>query len=464
MKTPLGAWILAMAATTVAPWPASAQVETDPLDRALADPSLRFVPGELIVQFRPGVQDQVKQAVLQNVDGRTHRELRRGVPRGDPRGDLQVVRSGPGNDVARSVRALRNHPAVEFVEPNWVYTKQAASNDPSFLSGSLWGLYGPGTSPSSAYGSQAAAAWALGNTCSSAVYVGVIDEGVMTSHPDLAGNFGVNPGEVPGNGIDDDGNGYIDDVNGWDFDGEDNTVFDGIEDEHGTHVAGIIGARGGNGTGIVGVCWNVKILVAKFLGINGGTTANAVRALDYFVDLKQRHGINIVATNNSWSGGGYSKTLSQAIERANAAGILFIAAAGNGGYDGVGDNIDNQVNYPASYKNGNVVTVTAINSSGRRPSFANFGKATVDLGAPGASIRSTVPKLNSSDKVVAGYASLSGTSMATAFVTGAAALYASSHPGATAAQIKAAILGSTVPTPALDGKTVTGGRLNVSGF
>jgi subtilisin family serine protease len=205
---------------------------------------------------------------------------------------------------------------------------------------------------------------------------------------------------------------------------------------------------------VAGVCWNVKILNAKFLGRNGGTTANAIKAVDYLTDLKVRHGLNLVATNNSWGGGGYSKALQDAIERANQMNILFIAAAGNSSV-----NNDTSPNYPSSYPNVNIIAVASITSTGALSSFSNYGATSVDLAAPGSGIWSTVPGRKSPS-----YASYSGTSMATPHVTSAAAMYASSHPGATAGQIKAAILGSVVSTPSLSGKTVTGGRLNVSGF
>jgi subtilisin family serine protease len=285
----------------------------------------------------------------------------------------------------------------------------------------------------------------------------------MHTHEDLAANAGVNPGEVGGNGVDDDGNGYVDDVYGWDFDGNNSSLFDGVTDDHGTHVAGTIGGVGGNGKGVAGVNWSVKLIGAKFLGRNGGTTANAIKAVDYFTDLKTRHGLNIVATNNSWGGGGFSRGLEDAIVRANNGGILFVAAAGNGGSDGVGDNNDAAASYPSNYAVDNVIAVAAITSSGARSSFSNYGSSTVDLGAPGSAILSTVPK-SSKGKVMSAYASYSGTSMATPHVTGAAALYASSHPGATATQIKNAIMNAAVPTVSLAGKCVTGGRLNVSGF
>ncbi|MEY4114980.1 MAG: hypothetical protein RLZ76_1673, partial [Bacteroidota bacterium] len=243
----------------------------------------------------------------------------------------------------------------------------------------------------------------------------------------------------------------------WDFAGNNNTVFDGVGDDHGTHVAGTIGGVGGNGAGVAGVVWNVKMLNAKFLGSTGGTTANAIKAVDYFTSLKNK-GLNIVATNNSWGGGGFSQALMDAIIRANAADLLFIAAAGNSG-----TNNDVTASYPSNYDVPNVIAVAAIASNGTLASFSQYGATTVDIGAPGVSIWSTVPK-SSKGKVVASYASYNGTSMATPHVTGAAALYKSLNPSATAAQIKAAILNAATATASLSGKTVTGGRLNVSGF
>lgn len=304
------------------------------------------------------------------------------------------------------------------------------------------------------FGSGASTAWANNKIGSITIYVGIIDEGYIYTHEDLQANAGTNPGEIPGDGIDNDANGYIDDVYGWDFDGNNNSVFDGTGDDHGTHVAGTIGGVGGNGKGVGGVVWDVKMLNAKFLGSTGGTSVNAIKAVDYFTNLKNK-GINIVATNNSWGGGGYSTELFNAIERANTAGILFIAAAGNNKI-----NIDRKISYPAGYSNSNIISVVAITSTGALASYSNYGAKLVDIGAPGSGIFSTVPASN----VTSGYASYNGTSMATPHVTGAVALYKSINPGVTAAQIKSAILNKAKPTSSLVGKTLTGGRFDVSTF
>jgi subtilisin family serine protease len=425
----------------------------------------KFVPGEILIKFRDGDKSssRTKSNALSLIKGNVVETINtnamKTTSKSTNRGDLMLVSSKLGT--MEAIALLENLPEIEYAEPNWIYQHFATSDDTYFTDGRLWGMYGDATSPANQYGSQAAEAWAK-NTGSNTVYIGIIDEGYMHTHEDLAANAGTNPGELINNevkydGADNDNNGYVDDVYGWDFVGNNNTVFDGVDDDHGTHVAGTIGAVGGNKIGVAGVCWSVKILNAKFLGTSGGTTANAIKAVDYFTDLKQRHGINLVATNNSWGGGGFSRGLYDAIEKANTAGILFIAAAGNSS-----KNIDKSKSYPASYDNANIIAVASITSSGAKSYFSNYGKNTVDIGAPGSGIYSTLPNN--------GYGLYSGTSMATPHVTGACALYAASHtvaagtPADAAATIKSAILNSAVPTSSLSGKCATGGRLNVSGF
>lgn len=441
-----------------------AQANPAMVDANLKNPELHYAASQLLVQFRPGQAAALRDAALSHLGAKSIKVLRSAQQRTDGGGDLHLV-SLPGKlKVSDAIRRLRQSDIVDFAEPNWIYKTQAKAVDPYYADGSLWGIYGD-NSPlqTNVYGSQAGEAFAAGKKCKASVIVGIIDEGMMPNHPDTQANVWSNPFEIPNNGIDDDGNGYIDDVSGWDFVNKDNTPFDGVGDDHATHVSGTIGATANNGIGVAGVCPSVKMISAKFLGSSGGTTADGILAIDYITDLKTRHGLNIVATNNSWGGGGFSQAMQDAIERANQANILFIAAAGNGNILGIAQNNDKKPNYPSNYPNDNVIAVAAITKTGAKSSFSNYGLTTVDIGAPGSDIWSTVPK-KSGDSVIAGYASYDGTSMATPHVTGAAALYASLHPGSTAAQIKAAILNSAVPTPSLAGKTVTGGRLDVSGF
>jgi subtilisin family serine protease len=415
-------------------------------------PTAQFVPGEVLVKFKKGKSTlgKGKAMALLKASLKEHVHTESMKKSGDDEGIFLLSVPEDAKSASTKAKALLE---VEYAEPNWIYYHQAISNDPFFtsLTQNLWGMGASGN----IYGIGASTAWSVGKTGSSDVFVGIIDEGYQFSHTDLVANAGKNPKEIAGNKRDDDRNGYVDDIYGWDFAGRNNSVYDGSKskqniDAHGTHVAGTIGGVGGNGLGVVGVCWKVKFISAKFLGASGGTTANAIKAVDYLTNLKKA-GLNLVATNNSWGGGGYSQLLYDAINRANAEGILFIAAAGNDAR-----NNDITQTYPANYDLPNVISVAAITSTGGLASFSNYGSTRVHLGAPGAGIISTVPFNR--------YTSYNGTSMATPHVTGAAALYKSINPSASAAQIKEAILNSVIATPSLSGTTSSGGRLNVSGF
>lgn len=440
---------------------ATAQPAASP--RAAGQPQApRYVEDELIVQFRESASDDELREALGRIGARSLRHVQTATMRAVGRHGLTRVRTG--RPVAEALRSLEKHPAVEFVEPNWIVEHCAVSNDPYFGNGSLWGMYGDQSSPANPYGSQAAEAWAMGYTGNRSVYVAVIDTGVQYTHPDLAANMWVNPQELA-NGVDDDGNGYVDDVRGWNFYHHSPSVYVGSEDYHGTHVAGTLGAQGGNRIGVAGVSWNVGIVPAKFLGGPWGTgsIADAVEAVDYVVDLKRRKGINLVAINASWGGGGYSVALHEAILRAAKANILFICAAGNARL-----NTDLSPYYPSCYDTSQgagsqwpaafdaVVSVAALGKGGALASFSNFGVRTVDLAAPGVAITSTLAS--------GGYGRLDGTSMAAPHVTGAAALYAAAHPGASAAAIKRFLLTQArqTLTTAVANSIETGGRLNLS--
>jgi len=335
---------------------------------------------------------------------------------------------------------------VAGIEPDFAIRPTAVPNDPSFRE--QWGLRNTGQSGGTGGGDIAAvAAWDV-TTGSRSVVVAVIDSGFDYTHPDLAANVWRNPGEVPGDGIDNDANGFVDDVHGWDFANDDADPMDG--DGHGTHVAGTIGAVGDNGVGVTGVAWQVSIMGLKFLDAEGsGYTSDAIAAISYATRMRREFGVNVVATNNSWGGGDRSLALRAAIADGGAAGILFVTAAGNDGVNG-----DRRANYPANEDLDAVITVTATNRSNRLPSFATYGQVHVDLAAPGAAIRSTIPG--------GGYATYSGTSMAAPHVTGTIALVAAANPAASATAIRGAILSTTRPLAALAGKTVTGGLLDAA--
>jgi subtilisin family serine protease len=434
---------------------------------AAADPKTPYAPGEVLVGFKKQSGQKDRDAAIGKAKGRVLTRLATELDLDE--GEPGVQRIATDLSVDDAIEALKKDPNVEFAEPNWLVTHDATADDTYYANGSLWGMYGDDapdvigpSGTTNAYGCAAEDAWAAGTTGSSDVCVGIVDEGLQFTHSELSANVWTNPFD-PVDGIDNDGNGYIDDVHGWDFWNGDNSVYDAGGDAHGTHVAGTIGATGANGSGVAGVNWNVTMISAKFLGPNGGYISDAVAALNYLRDLKVRHGMRLVATNNSWGGGGYSSAFHTALLKAAKEGILFVAAAGNSGA-----NNDSAASYPSNYSTLSasitepaasyeaVIAVAAIDSGGSKASWSSYGATTVDLGAPGVSVLSTVP--------TNGYAYYSGTSMATPHVTGAVALYASAFPAATASEIRAALLGNTLPTASLAGITVTGGRLNLAGL
>lgn len=320
------------------------------------------------------------------------------------------------------------------------------------------------------------------------VIVGVIDTGVDYTHEDLVDNMWRNPGEMgrdaqgrdkSSNNVDDDGNGYVDDIVGWDFVSNDNKPYDltaslmdmlmsGGNPGHGTHCAGNVAARGDNGKGISGVAPNVRIMALRFISEKGqGSTADAIKAIKYGVD----NGAKVLS--NSWGstgddGGEESRALQDAIAYSEAHGVLFIAAAGNGNEQGIG--YDNDTNakpaFPATYPNDIIVSVAAIDEAGNLGKFSNWGARSVDLGAPGVKVFSTVTQSEKYSDTVVDIPGLitatwDGTSMATPHVAGAAALYISAHPEKSWREVKSSLLASVKRTSVLSNKTVSGGQLDV---
>jgi subtilisin family serine protease len=391
------------------------------------------VPGELVVGFEDQASDAEQRRAVQRAGGRIDET----VDSIDG-----VVVSPRGSRTTDQVAALLSDAdPVEFVEPNYVLKHFRTPNDPAF--DRLWGLDNTGQlggTPGADVNATSAWDVATGGN----VTVAVVDTGIDYTHPDLSRNMWRNPAELP-NGADDDNNGFVDDIYGADFKNDDADPND--DSSHGTHVAGIIGAEGNNGIGGVGVDWNVHLMALKFLDNNGsGNTANAAEAIDYAVKAGAR------VINASWGGPAFSFALYKAIRNAGNQGVLVVAAAGN-----EGANSDSEPEYPASYDLPNVISVAATDAGDGLVDFSNYGARSVDLAAPGDDIYSTVPKFANPS----GYAYFSGTSMATPFVSGAAALYLAHAPSATTTQVRDALLGSVDRLPSLAGKTVTGGRLNV---
>ncbi len=420
---------------------------------SVAEQSSHIIPGRLIVQFAADATPEDRLEATAGIAGPEEIQVLSRNKHGGRWGTIELVEVESSVDDRQAIAQLREHPSVIAVEQDQAVRIQTLPDDPLFVNGSLYGVYGDdygtNTGPTNTYGSQAAEAWLGGNTGSSEVVVAVIDTGIDYTHPDLAANIWVNPGEIPGNGLDDDGNDLIDDVHGYDFHNGDSDPMD--DHGHGTHVAGTIGAVGNNGIGVTGVNWNVKIIGVKFLDDKGdGSISNGIAALDYITDLKLA-GINVVASNNSWGEIGLSSPLlDDAIDRAAAADVLVVAAAGNNGTD-----TDSVSFSPATIENDHVISVAAIRNDGRRPTWSNYGLTSVDLGAPGQAVQST--------DLGGGYRGRSGTSMAAPHVAGAVALYKAADPNLTGLEIKNLLLDSAVDTPSMNGKTVTGGRLDVSG-
>jgi len=396
-----------------------------------------FVPGDVLLRYKSEsvAKRQSRTTTLQGSDGQTMVMQVDRFEGSDIVPGLRIARV-TSEDTLKAVEALRQQPDVLYAEPNYLlYPNTTTPNDPSF--GQLYGLTKIG----------APQAWDI-QKGSTSVVVGVIDEGIDISHPDLQANIWTNPspGSIPG---------ISGDLHGYDFINNTGTI---PAEDHATHVAGIIGAVGNNGQGVVGVNWNVGLMSLRFLSASsgtGGSDSDAIRACNYSKQMRDMwvssggaKGANLRVLNNSYGGGGFSQAFLDAITALNQSGILFVASAGNNSV-----NSDTIPQYPAGFGSPNVISVAATNSSDSLAGFSNFGPQTVALGAPGVSILSTTPNNT--------YSFFSGTSMASPHVAGAAALLLAQNPNLTVQQLKNLLLFNGDVVSALLDKTRTGRRLNV---
>jgi len=418
------------------------------------------VPGEILVRFHPESKGKRlgPQVLIEKSGDQIPLLIEALSPAFEIVAGLRVAKVNPA-DTSNAIEALRARSDVIYAEPNFIRKALVAPNDPRYAE--MWGLNNTGQR--STFGGnpgtpgndiRAELAWNT-TTGSRSVVVGVIDEGIDINHEDLQNNIWVNPGEVPGNGIDDDNNGFVDDINGWDFAHNDATVFDYTEpsyppsgsyagdvDDHGTHVAGTIGATGNNALGVAGVNWQVSLMSLKFLTEDGtGTSADLLNAFAYAKAMRQlwessggTKGANIRVLNNSYGGAGSSQAELDAIRALSDAGILFIVAAGN-------ENSSNDLFpvYPANYIAPNLISVAASRGAGTRASFSNSGEATVNVTAPGEYILSTTPKNT--------YDFANGTSMAAPHVSGSAALVCALSPSITMQRLRSVMMYSGYTAP-----------------
>lgn len=406
-----------------------------------ASPAYR--DGELLVRFHGA---QVARAASVHAALGARRE---GAP-----GGVQRVRLPPGLSVTEAQRWYALQPEVAYAEPNYRIHKTAVPNDPWFSQ--QWSLRNTGQTVNGVTGVAGAdigavAAWDH-HVGSGDVVVALLDTGIDLDHPDLTGNLWRNPGEIAGNGVDDDGNGFVDDLHGWNFVGNNGNVRDTDPEGHGTHVAGIIGAIGDNGLGVAGVNWRVRLMPLKILGDDGGDIAGIIAAIDYAI----ARGARVINASYSYACGvPPSMAEREALQRAQAADILVVAAAGNADCDN-----DARPTYPASHALNNLLAVGASDASDRRARFgtgaSNYGAHSVHLFAPGHNVLSTA-RLS-----FGGYALLTGTSAAAPHVAGAAALLMSHRPHLDMREVREILLKSAAPRPDLAQRAVTGGRLDLA--
>ncbi len=363
----------------------------------------QYVPGEVLVKFRDEASSSGIRSLNAGVSAKEVRALSVNAR------VIHQYKLESALSVEEAVLMYRSNPAVEYAEPNYLYRLKTIPSDAQF--GTLWGLHNigqvvHGTAGKADADIDAPEAWDI-STGSPNVIVAVIDSGIAYDHPDLVPNIWTNSGEIPGNGVDDDGNGLVDDVHGWDFLMNDSDPMDPValtaphqlqpapNPGHGTHVAGTIAARGNNATGLAGVMWTARLMALKAGGVGSLPTSAIVSAIQYAV----ANGARVI--NASFAGPDCSLALYETVSDANAAGVLFVAAAGNEDSDN-----DNVPSFPANFSApsvcsgqqkaalANVIAVAATDENDRLASFSNFGSTTVQVAAPGVKINSTRPTSN----------------------------------------------------------------------
>jgi subtilisin family serine protease len=411
-------------------------------------PKAEYVPGEVILRLKdpgPSLRGDLYSEYGADVVERFH--LNSSGPEIQKASDIVRLKLPTDLPVEKALDQLQKDDRVEFAEPNYRFKlsdfrKGEETELPNDLTPRLWGLHNEGQD-----GGQAGAdisakeAWAItqGDSSPNGPLIAVIDTGIDYTHPDLADNMWTNPGEIPNDGIDNDGNGVVDDVYGFNAFDQNGDPMDGHS--HGTHCAGTIGAVGNNGQGVVGVSPEARLMAVKIFSDKGeSTSASVLRGLLY----ANKMGADI--TSNSWGGGPPSEAVKEAFASSQA---LHVVAAGNDKMDN--DTVDH---YPANYEVENMIVVAATDRRDRRASFSQWGATKVDLSAPGKDIWSTVPR--------GSYASYSGTSMATPHVSGVAALIASAHPEADATEIKDRLIYGSDLVSQLTDISVSDGRVNAA--